>query len=98
MIDGLQFGRQLIEEQGEAPQAFRENFIRYKALKKYLKYRQLNRVSQNENHLQFNDEQSEKDFLKTLYQQLKDVDRYFHCFKCQHDLKSRIGILETILF
>lgn len=72
----MQFGRQLIEEQGQAPVAFQKSFIRYKALKKYLKFRQLNRASQGEGPaVELKEEQSEKDFLKMLYSQLKEVDR-----------------------
>ena len=72
----LQFGQQLEEEAGSAPAEFAGNFIAYKRLKKYLKYRQLNSAIPRET-TSAEAEEAEKDFLRLLYQELKRVDRCF---------------------
>ena len=68
----LQFGHKLLEEEGAAPKEFKKSFIKYKSLKKFLKYRRLNTaVLGGPEGLE-----AEKDFLRLLHSQLKVVDRY----------------------
>lgn len=68
---GMQFGHKLLEEEGAAPKEFRKSFIKYKSLKKFLKYRRLNtlRLSGREGI------EAEKAFLRLLHTELKEVDR-----------------------
>lgn len=71
MLTRLQFGHKLLEEEGAAPKEFKKSFIKYKSLKKFLKYRRLNSVTSSEALAV----ESEKDFLRLLHTQLKEVDR-----------------------
>ena len=68
----MQFGHKLLEEEGAAPTEFKKSFIKYKSLKKFLKYRRLNTVVLGGNEAL----EAEKDFLRLLHSQLKEVDRY----------------------
>ena len=67
----LQFGHKLLEEEVAAPKEFKKSFIKYKSLKKFLKYRRLNTVVLGGNEAL----EAEKDFLRLLHSQLKEVDR-----------------------
>ena len=78
----LQFGHKLLEEQGAAPKEFRKSFIKYKSLKKHLKYRQLSAlVIDGTEGVGTEGVEAEKAFLRLLHTQLKEVDRSaaYHC-------------------
>lgn len=69
----LQFGHTLTEAEGAAPLEFQNYFIKYRSLKKILKHRRHSGGNQQEKDQAV---QAEKAFLKMLYVQLKEVDRY----------------------
>lgn len=72
----MKFGRRLLEEEDSAPLEYKESWIKYKSLKKYLKFRLLNNEV-NGNAVGQDAMEKEKEFLRLIYTQLKEVDRCF---------------------